>query len=562
MLEEIRIQNMALVKDQSLIFSPHINLITGETGAGKTIIVNALSLLSGARASSEMVGSFAEEAVLEAKITKSVYTSVDRILSDMGITPGEEIIIRRIISKDGKSRAYINGSIVTLQSLAKISSHFITISGQFENQKLLKPENQMLILDDYIGLTEDRADLNRLIESYGNILQELKNQKQKYEKLAKLNDMMTYAIQEIEASNLKPGEEKELSQEKERLKHVSEIKYSLQEALRLLSFDKDSVDSKIANIIKMLVKIVPYDPKLSKFVDSLTSIKNQLEDVIWDLKNFETNVEADPKRLEYCIERLHLVNSLTKKYGGSIEDVLAYKESLIQKQMELEELRQVIKRLEVDLNLLRGKCLSKAKELSYRRHFGVKEFQEAVMGELKGLNMPWVQFQVDLKEKESPDGEGLGWLLNGLEEVEFLISPNLGEPPRPVSKTASGGELSRIILALKGILVKCQPVETIVFDEVDQGISGVTAALVADKLKRLASTQQLIIITHLPQIASLPGTHLLVEKLERDGKTETVIRGLTEEERVLEVTRLLAGNKPTEAAITRAKEMLGLTDKP
>lgn len=563
MLEEIRILNMALVRDQRLLLSPQLNLITGETGAGKTIIVNALALLSGARASSDMVGSFGEETVLEAKITKQSHSSVDQILSEMGITSEDEILIRRIISKDGKSRAYINGNMVTLQSLSKISSQFITISGQFENQKLLKPENQMLIFDDYVGAAEDRINLNKLIEEHNDLLRNLQRQKNKYEKLSKLKEMMIYAIQEIEASNLRVGEEKELLQEKERLKHVTEIKHSLQEALMLLSYDKDSVDTKISNIIKLLSKIIPYEPNLTKFLNMLTSIKNQLEDLIWDLKNFESNVEADPKRLEYCIERLHLINSLTKKYGGSIEEVLAYKESLVQKQAELDELEKNIKKLEADLNIQMNKCLSKAKELSQKRHFGVKEFQEIVTNELKGLNMPWAQFQIHFKGKEpvSPS-EDLIWLLNGLEEVEFLISPNLGELPKPVSKIASGGELSRITLALKGILSKSQPVETIVFDEVDQGVSGITAGLVAGKLKKLAINQQLIVITHLPQIASLPGTHFLVEKIEKHGKTETVIKKLTEDERVLEITRLLAGHNPTQAAILRAKEMLGLTDKP
>jgi len=563
LLEEIRILNMALVRDQRLLLSPQLNLITGETGAGKTIIVNALALLSGARASSDMVGSFGEETVLEAKITKQSHSSVDQILSEMGITSEDEILIRRIISKDGKSRAYINGNMVTLQSLSKISSQFITISGQFENQKLLKPENQMLIFDDYVGAAEDRINLNKLIEEHNDLLRNLQRQKNKYEKLSKLKEMMIYAIQEIEASNLRVGEEKELLQEKERLKHVTEIKHSLQEALMLLSYDKDSVDTKISNIIKLLSKIIPYEPNLTKFLNMLTSIKNQLEDLIWDLKNFESNVEADPKRLEYCIERLHLINSLTKKYGGSIEEVLAYKESLVQKQAELDELEKNIKKLEADLNIQMNKCLSKAKELSQKRHFGVKEFQEIVTNELKGLNMPWAQFQIHFKGKEpvSPS-EDLIWLLNGLEEVEFLISPNLGELPKPVSKIASGGELSRITLALKGILSKSQPVETIVFDEVDQGVSGITAGLVAGKLKKLAINQQLIVITHLPQIASLPGTHFLVEKIEKHGKTETVIKKLTEDERVLEITRLLAGHNPTQAAILRAKEMLGLTDKP
>jgi DNA repair protein RecN (Recombination protein N) len=342
MLEELRIQNLALIRGAELDFAPGLTVITGETGAGKTILVNAIGLISGARASSDMVGRQGDEAIVEAKFCSVSNGSILQLLEEAGIRPEEELIIKRIVQKDGRSKAYINGNMVTIQNLSKICSQLVTITGQFENQRLLKPETHLLILDEFLGLDTIKNELNKLIDDHDKLMEELIQMDITIKQTRDSMEIMSYALKEIESAALKHGEEEELKKEKERLKHATEIKSGLQDAIFALSFSQNSVLNSILTVIKSLTRLQGYDSRLLQFLSALESIKEELQDLAWEMKRFEEKIEADPKRHEECNERLHLISSLLKKYGRSIEEVLKYKEMILERQRRLEEMEAEI----------------------------------------------------------------------------------------------------------------------------------------------------------------------------------------------------------------------------
>lgn len=561
MLEELRIKNLGLIRSLTVQFGPGLNLITGETGAGKTMLVHALTLIGGGRASSEWVGSDGNETLVEARFTRGL-ASFKKLLEEAGIdTSEEELIIKRIINRDGRSRAYLNGSMVSLQTLSRFVPYLITISGQFENQRLLRPENHLIMLDEYLDLTELKEKLNRQIEIHDSILEEIETLKKEIEELSREQDLLDLALEEIEKAHLRPEEEQELVQERERLKHATEIKTSLTEALKALEFERESAQEKIAYAIKALGKVLTYEPRISAYLENLEALRTQIADLCWDIKRLDSEVMVDPARLEFVLERLDLINRLKKKYGGSIESLLRQREEIMDKKAHLEELKYQLKKLEEKRLHEEKVAMAIAEELSLKRQAGSQKFKVLLERQLRELNMPHCLFEISLKRKDKKQGPALAWLRDGLEEVEFLISPNPGEALRPLAKIASGGELSRITLALKVVLSQTQEVETVVFDEVDQGISGISAELVGKKLKALSQRQQVICITHLPQIAAQPGEHFSVEKVVEEDKTLTKIRKLAQEERVYELSRMMGGADITNTLLLRAKEMLELSAK-
>lgn len=561
MLEELSIKNLGLIRSLSIRFSPGLNLITGETGAGKTMLVHALTLIGGIRASSEWVGSEGNETWVEARFTGDL-TAFKRLLEEAGIEASEEeLIIKRIISRDGRSRAYLNGSMVSLQTLSRFVPYLITISGQFENQRLLRPENHLIMLDEFLDLTGLRERLNRQIEIHDATQKEIEALKVKVENYMREQALLDLALEEIEKAQIRPEEEQELVQERERLRHATEIKTSLTEALRALDLERESAQEKIAYAIKTLGKVLTYEPRLSTYLEGLEALRNQIVDLCWEIKRLDSQITVDPVRLDFVLERLDLINRLKKKYGGSIEALLKQREEIIDKRAHLEELQYGLRKLEEKRVQEEKAAMAIAEELSNKRQTGANQFKLLLETQLRELNMPHCLFKISFKRKDRKGGPALAWLKDGLEEVEFLISPNPGEVPRPLAKIASGGELSRITLALKVVLSQTQEVETVVFDEVDQGISGLTAELVGKKVKDLSQRQQVICITHLPQIAAQPGEHFVVEKLIEGERTLTKIRRLGQEERVEELSRMMGGAEITPTLLLRAKEMLELSAK-
>jgi len=562
MLAQLVITDFAIIDSLSASFSGGLNILSGETGAGKSIIINAANLILGGRASPDLIRTGAERAVVEALFQLPSQSPVSSFLRDMDIPFNGEVLIKRTISKQGKSRVWINGTLSTLQMIAKLGPHLISVSGQNEHQLLLKPDNHLFILDDFGGLTNDRLVLNELHRDYYSLREKTERLRSHLKEEAERRELTQFQIKEIEEAQLVPGEDVKLEAEKSRLIHVErliDIAFHSYQAL----YEKDeSVLSILSLLAKDMDKGVTIDHRLEHFKKQLESAQAQLEDVALELRDFYSHLKDDPKRLEEVEERLQLIRRLKKKYGSSIESILSFKEELSQKEYQLTQKKKELKRFETQIEEKGEYLLNQATKLSLKRHEIAKEFEKKVEEELHLLDMAGTRFQIKFISNES-GGDSISadmtdsmLTADGIDTVEFMISPNVGEDLRPLAKIASGGELSRIMLALKTILARSGLVETIVFDEIDAGIGGATAAVVGEKLRSLANYHQILGITHLPQIASCGETHFLVEKRVSKGRTRSLITLLDRESRINEIARLLGGKTISEKTLAHAREML------
>jgi len=562
MLAQLVITDFAIIDSLSTTFSGGLNILSGETGAGKSIIINAANLILGGRTSPDLIRTGADKAVVEALFHLPLPSPLSGVLKDMGIPFSGEVLLKRTISKQGKNRVWINGTLATLQMIAKLGPHLISVSGQNEHQLLLKPDNHLFILDDFGGLTKDRIVLNELYHDYDSLKEKTESLKAHLKEEAERRELTQFQIQEIEEAHLVPGEDAELEAEKSRLIHVErliDIAFHSYQAL----YEKDeSVLSILSVLAKNMDKGVTIDHRLEHFKKQLESTQAQLEDVALELRDFYSQLKDDPKRLEEVEERLQLIKRLKKKYDSSIESILSFKEELSQKEYQLTQKKEQLKGLEAQIQEKGENLLNQATKLSLRRHEIAQKFEKKVEEELHLLDMAGTRFQIKfISNKSGGDNISVdmidsGLTADGLDAVEFMISPNVGEDLRPLAKIASGGELSRIMLALKTILAQSGLVETLVFDEIDAGIGGATAAVVGEKLRSLANYHQILGITHLPQIASCGEKHFLVEKQVSKGRTRSLISLLDRESRINEIARLLGGRTISEKTLAHAREML------
>ena len=562
MLAQLVITDFAIIDSLSTSFSGGLNILSGETGAGKSIIINAANLILGGRASPDLIRTGAKRAVVEALFHLPLQSPLSSLLKEMDIPFNGELLIKRTISKQGKSKVWINGTLATLQMISKIGPHLISVSGQNEHQLLLKPDSHLFILDDFGGLTKDRIVLNELYHDYYSLKEKTVSLKAHLKEEAERRELTQFQIKEIEEAHLVPGEDAELEAEKSQLIHVErliDIAFNGYQAL----YEKDeSVLSILSVLAKNMDKGVTIDHRLEHFKKQLESAQAQLEDVALELRDFYSQLKDDPKRLEEVEERLQLIKRLKKKYGSSIESIVSFKEELSQKEYQLTQKKDELKRFETQIEEKGEHLLDLATKLSLKRHEIAKEFEKKVEEELQLLDMVGTRFQIKFISNESGDDSISADMVDstitadGLDVVEFMISPNVGEDLRPLAKIASGGELSRIMLALKTILARSGLVETLVFDEIDAGIGGATAAVVGEKLRSLANYHQILGITHLPQIASCGEKHFLVEKQVSKGRTRSLISLLDRESRINEIARLLGGRTISEKTLAHAREML------
>jgi len=562
MLAQLVITDFAIIDSLSASFSGGLNILSGETGAGKSIIINAANLILGGRASPDLIRTGANRAVVEALFHLPVQSPLSSVLKEMDIPFNGELLIKRTISKQGKSKVWINGALSTLHLIAKLGPHLISVSGQNEHQLLLKPDNHLFILDDFGGLYKDRIVLSEFYHDYYSLKEKTESLKAHLKEEAERRELTQFQIKEIEEAQLVPGEDAELEAEKSRLIHAErliDIAFHSYQAL----YEKDeSVLSILSVLAKNLNKGVTIDHRLEHFKKQLESAQAQLEDVALELRDFYSQLKDDPKRLEEVEERLQLIKRLKKKYGSSIESILSFKEELSQKEYQLTQKKEELKRFETQIEEKGEYLLNLATTLSLKRQERAQEFEEKVEEELHLLDMAGTRFQIKFISNESRGdsilADRIDFVLtaDGIDTVEFMISPNVGEDLRPLAKIASGGELSRIMLALKTILARSGLVETLVFDEIDAGIGGATAAVVGEKLRSLANYHQILGITHLPQIASCGEKHFLVEKRVSKGRTRSLISLLDRESRINEIARLLGGRTISEKTLAHAREML------
>jgi DNA repair protein RecN (Recombination protein N) len=563
MLIHLSISNFAIIKHLEIDLKPGLNILSGETGAGKSIIINAMNLILGGRASADLIRSGCKEAKVEALFSLPKNQTLARMLSDFGFIFDGELLINRTIFREGRNRIFINGSMATLQMLSRVGSSLISISGQHEHQLLLKQDNHLLLLDDFGGLSDERLNLNEVYRKHQSVQEEINGLKEEIGKIGERQNLTEFQIHEIEMAEIHSGEDDRLLEEKRRLQYAAELLAIVTEGYQSLYERQDSALSSISQCLRRVAKGAKIDPALGSIEESLAEIEAKVEDAALVLRDYEKRIHMDPHELERVEERLEMLNGLKRKYGPTLEDVLQYRSEMASMIYDLDEKREKLDQLRKKQDALAAAMCARAIELSDKRKKAARALELAVEKEVFDLHMKETRFQVSFGEGEDGFTGGLAELTidavnaDGIDRAEFVISPNIGEDLKPLGKIASGGELSRIMLALKTILARTASVETIIFDEVDSGISGGTAEVIGEKLSALAKYHQILCITHLPQIASQGENHLLVRKEVRKGRTQTIISGLDPEARVWEIARLLGGKEITTRAVAHAREMLG-----
>lgn len=561
MLVQLSVSNFAIIKRLDLALRSGLNILSGETGAGKSIVINAINLVLGGRASSDLIRTGSQEARVEALFSFPEKTGLSAVLEELGIPFDGELLIQRTIFKEGRNRIHINGVMATLQMLSGLGAGLISISGQHEHQSLLRPERHLSLLDEFAGLSQEREALAGSVKLVQSLREDIRVLAKEIEEAEVRRELEQFQIQEIERACLRPGEDGDLESERRRLQHAGQLLEISSEGYEALYEGEGSALSLVSQWARRMEKAAEVDPRLGPIRTALADIGARIEDAGLSLRDFRNDIDLDPLRLEQVEERLELLKGLKRKYGGTVEEVLALKDGLASRMEASADQKARLQELEAGLAEAAGALLAMAAALSRKRKQAAGAMEKAVEMELEQLHMAETRFQVRLQTPDldgaAPVAERIALIRpDGMDRTEFMISPNVGEALRPLSKIASGGELSRVMLALKTILSRTASVETVIFDEVDAGIGGATAEVVGEKLLRLGGHQQVICITHLPQIASQGSAHFLVRKEVEDGRTQTAVLELGPEERVEEIARLLGGREITLRALAHAREML------
>ena len=548
MLTDLTIKNVAIIDSLQISFKQGLTVLTGETGAGKSIIIDAVGLIMGNRASSDLIRSGEEEAVVEALFDISTLPEIKRQLAEAGFDDTGELLVKRSLSRSGKNRIFINGGMATLALLTDIAPRLINIYGQHDSQTLLKPENHLRLLDAYAGIDELRHKFTVLFSRVVSVREQLAGLEHAEREAERRLDLLSYQSEEIAKAALKPGEEAHLEEQQTLLASAEKLGNVSGEAFDRLYGGDGALLGQLKRISGSITELSAIDTSLSETAASLEGAYLQLEDAAITLRDYASRIESDPAALQLVDDRLDQLGRLKKKYGATVEEILAYKAGIDAELKQLYGREQSRHALEAERDCLAEELKLVGDELTATRLQAAKKLKHALEGEAHQLAMKGAIIEPTLETLAEPR-------VYGFEKVEFLFSPNPGEIPRPLGRIASGGELSRLMLAIKQVLPDSD-VPTLVFDEVDTGIGGATSELVGKKLKNVAARQQVLCITHLPQVAVFADQQLRVEKLITGGRTTTRILELDLQERTREVARMLAGTTITESAMRHAAEML------
>jgi len=557
MLRELSIRNLAVIEHVTVQFGQGFHAFTGETGAGKSMVVDALSLLAGARGSADMIRHGCEKADLEAVFDLPPEHPVWEVLNRLGIEadPAESLLVRRELSRQGKSAARINGQNAPLAMLREVGDCLIDIHGQHEHQSLLRTERHLDWLDAVAGreLAGLKEEYGRLWEDYQETIRERRRLEADVRQQMQMLDLYRFQLEEIEKARLKPGEDESLADERRKLMHAEKLAESVAEAHDLLYGSKGL--AALSKAVSLLEEVAAIDPAAFRpMVEQLQSAYYAVEDAAFQLRDYRDRLEFEPERLAQIERRLDVLHALKRKYGDTVEDILAYRDRIREEMDRLENRDERLRELVEAEESLRAGLAGLAERLSALRRDAAARLSEEIVRELAELNMPRSVFEVRMERTE------LG--PSGADAAEFLLSTNPGEPPKPLAKIASGGEMSRVMLALKTVFARLDRIPVLVFDEVDAGISGRTAQAVAEKLTRLAGSCQVLAVTHLPQVACMADRQYAIRKdVREDGRTVTAVRELSESERVEELARLLGGVEVTEKTRHHAQEMLMLAHR-
>lgn len=550
MLSSIHIENIALIETLDLELGRGFSVLTGETGAGKSIIIDAIGLILGARGESDLVRNGAENAVVEAMFTELSDITCKK-LSEFGVSPDEDgcLFIRRTLTAAGRSTARIGSRNVPVSLLRDISGFLVNIHGQHHNSELLDPESYLSIIDSYGECTDALAAYEKKFSEYSEIKRELSKINTDTKEKARRAEMLEYQIKDIKSAKLKSNEETDLFDEKRRLKNYEKIAVGAGTVYSKLYGDGSSAAESMDKALASLKTLIGVLPEAEELYDKLYDYRYEIEDIAERVKDAAGDVSDDPEAaLDRVEERLEVISKLKSKYGGSINEVLEYLEKCEKELSELETSEERTADLEKRMSECEKRISEAAETLSKRRKDAAEKLSESICAELKYLDMGGVRFTVEFSE--------CGYKADGSDEVEFYISTNPGEPGKPVGKIASGGELARIMLAIKSVLSDKDSVETMIYDEVDTGVSGKTSRKIGERLLSSSSGKQVLCVTHSAQIASLADTHYLVSKKTENGRTRTSIYPLSGEERIEETARILAGINITDAARNSARELI------
>ena len=570
MLQSLSVQDYALIKDLEMEFGSGLNIITGATGAGKSILIGALSMILGERANTDVVREGASKAVVEGIFDDADTDRIRTVLSDNAIDPSPlpRIILRRRITERG-SRGFINDTPATLDIMRTVAGELIDLHGQHEHQSLLHTETPLRLLDSFGGLgslvdhyrkkRSRVAELVREREALAARERELRQQKELYE----------FQIEEIDAVDPQPGEEDELRAEQRVLENAEHLFASTKELYERLFASNNALHDQLVVSRNELQDLARIDEAFEEHVEEIESARIIVSELANFLQDYNAHVEFDPERLQDIRERTTELETLKRKYGGTLEAVLEHRKEIGEKYDLAQDFEGNLERLDAQITEAQAELTDVAERLSQKRREVAARIEDAILDELSTLGMPNSQFEVRFTRQEDPDG----WIVpededasyrafqRGLDQVEFFISTNVGVSPRPLAEVASGGEISRIMLALKTILAKSERLPILVFDEIDVGISGNMARRVGESMHALARYHQIITITHLPQIAALGDQHFKVEKRVENGTTKTTIRRLTEAQQATQVASLISGEDVTDAALKSARELMAAGER-
>ena len=563
MLKELLIKNFAIIDDLNIRFDGGLTILSGETGAGKSIIINAVNLLLGSRVNARMIRDGYETAELSAFFDVPEGSTAAAIMAENGYDPQDGLLVRRIISGNDRHRIYINDRMATMQMLTSITADLASISGQHVHQGLIREETHLTILDRFGGLSPRVRQVSDLHGKIVTLVQALQVLEEKKKNQDKQMDLLRYQAAEIANADIMPGEDESLEKERLRLKHAESLHQSVFSAIETLHGADGAILEQLGEVRKNLEKAADIDDGLAAGVQSLSDHLFGLEDVTDTLRAYLGNLDTEADRLESVETRLDLINKLKRKYGGSLETLFQKRDAIEVELAATTVIDDDIQRSETQLNDYYDQVSRLARRLSEERKQVASDFAESVEKELEGLKMAGTRFGVSLSplpcsKPASP------WLrvddnllsATGIDQAAFMIAPNVGETLKPLASIASGGELSRVVLALKAILAETDAVGTVIFDEVDAGIGGAVAEVVGKKLEALSKKHQLICITHLPQIARFGDQHYYIEKQVKNGRTTTTIRPMDQEDRIKEIARMLGGEIVTRTALEHARTLM------
>ena len=555
MLLEISIKNFAIIEAISLNFEKGMTVLTGETGAGKSIIIDAMNMMLGARATTDVIRHGAPKAEIEGLFSIENSLPLQEIFDEQGIDLGDEIIIRREILQNGRSVSRVNGQMVNLSVLRSIGQYLVDIHGQHDQEELMRPQLHIQMLDEFgdTDFLELKQSYQTNFDAYRKMRKQLLEIKKNQEEHKARIEMLEFQMAEIESASLQPGEDLKLNQERDKLLNHKNIADTLTNAYTMLDNDEISSLANVRSAMNDMESLEEYDAEYREISTSLSESYYVLEDVAKRLEDIIEDLDFDGNRLMQVESRLDLIHAITRKYGGNVDDVLLYFAKITEEYNLLTGNNLSSEDMEAELKQLEVSLVDLASKLASARHNLAQQLEIEIQQELKDLYMDKARFQVQFtKGKFSREGN---------ESVEFYISTNPGEDFKPLVKVASGGELSRLMLAIKSAFSRKEGKTSIVFDEVDTGVSGRVAQAIAQKIHKIGQNGQVLAISHLPQVIAIADYQFFIEKISNEHSTVSTVRLLTVEERVEEVAKMLAGENVTEAALSQARELLQSKEK-